>query len=357
MAEATVRIGVAGLGTIGRVHAGNLRGRIPGACLARVADTVEDALTLAAGVPGSTAYDDLLADPRVDAVLIATPPSTHAEMVRQAAAAGKHVFCEKPLALEIRDGEAALAAVERAGVVLQLGFHRRFDRDFADARARIARGELGEIRTFFGSMRDQHPPPVGALRAREQTLIHDAACHDFDAARWLVGEIEEVTTRGAALASTEIAEAGEVDHAVTLLRFAGGALGIVENSLASGYGFDCRCEITGSQATLRVDRPHLTAVERLDGGGSRFLRTSTFLQRFEDAYRHELEAFAAAVTGERPVEVDGADGLAAVVLANAAELSLELGQTVRVRRVKENGAMRHELDVWGPMHGPHHPRA
>jgi predicted dehydrogenase len=251
--DATVRIGLAGLGTIGRVHAHNLRGRVPGARLARVVDAVEEALAVAAGIPASTAYGDLLADPRVDAVLIATPPSTHAEMVRQAAAAGKHVFCEKPLALDIGDAEAALTAVERTGVLLQLGFHRRFDRDFADARARIARGELGEVRTFFGSMRDMRPPPVDALRSREQTLLHDTACHDFDAARWLVGEIDEVMTRGAALASPEIADAGEVDHAVTLLRFAGGALGIIENSLASGYGFDCRCEVTGSEATLRVD--------------------------------------------------------------------------------------------------------
>lgn len=336
---------MAGLGTIGCVHARNLQGRIPGARLARVVDALEDALAIAAGVPASTDYGDLLADPRVDAVLIATPPSTHAEMVRQAVAAGKHVFCEKPLALEIGDAEAALAAVQRAGVLLQLGFHRRFDRDFADARARIARGELGEVRTFFGSMRDMSPPPVEALRSREQTLLHDAACHDFDAARWLVGEIDEVTTRGAALASPEIADAGELDHAVTLLRFAGGALGIIENSLASGYGFDCRCEVTGSEATLRVDRPYSSAVERLDGGGSRFVRTLTFLERFEDAYREELAAFAAAVTGERRVEVDGEDGLAAVVLASAAELSLQRGMPVRVRRVTRDGAVRHELDV------------
>ena len=223
------------------------------------------------------------------------------------------------------------------------------DRDFAYAKARIARGELGEVRTFFGSTRDMRPPPVEALRSREQTLLHDTACHDFDAARWLVGEIDEVITRGAALASREIADAGEVDHAVTLLRFAGGALGIVENSLASGYGFDCRCEITGSEATLRVDRPYRSSVELLDGDGSRFSRTTSFLERFEDAYRHELEGFAAAVTGERGVEVDGEDGLAAVVVATAAELSLRRGMPVRIRRVTRDGALRHELD---PRSGP-----
>jgi predicted dehydrogenase len=352
VANADVRIGVAGLGTIGRVHVRNLQGHIPSARLARVVDSAQEALAPATGIPASKDFGDLLADPRVDAVLIATPPSTHAEMVRQAAGAGKHVFCEKPLALEIADAEAALAAVEDAGVLLQIGFHRRFDRDFVDARARIARGDLGDIRSFFGSTRDMRPPPVEALRSGEQTLVHDTACHDFDAARWLVGEIDEVTTRGAALASPEIWEAGEIDHAVTLLRFAHGALGIIENSLASGYGFDCRCEITGSDATLRVDQPHLSGVERLDGGGSRFARAPTFLERFEGAYRHELAAFAAAVAGDRQVEVDGEDGLAAVVLANAAEVSLERGTTVRVRRVGTNFALRYELDVPSELRAP-----
>jgi predicted dehydrogenase len=134
--------------------------------------------------------------------------------------------------------------------------------------------------------------------------------------------------------------------AVTILRFAGGALGVVENNLASGYGFDCRCEIAGSEATLRVDRPHLTAVETLDRRGSGFRRTATFLERFADAYPRELEAFVAAVTGKRRVEVDGEDGLEAVVLANAAELSLELGVSVRVPRRREGGALRHELAVF-----------
>jgi myo-inositol 2-dehydrogenase/D-chiro-inositol 1-dehydrogenase len=339
-----VQIAVVGLGAIGKVHAANLAGRIPGARLARVADASEPALAKVAGVPGSPSYQDVLEDPRVDAVVIATPPSTHPEMVELAAAAGKHIFCEKPLALEVGRAEAAVAAVERSGVLLQLGFHRRFDHDFADARARIASGELGEVRTFFGSMRDMRPPPLEALRSREQTLLHDTACHDLDAARWLVGEIDELTTRGAALASPEIGRLGEVDHAVTLLRFETGALGIIENSLASGYGFDCRCEVAGSKATLRVDRPHLSAIEWLEAGRSGFRRTSTFLERFADAYRRELEAFARAVAGTGDIEVGGEDGLAAVVLANAAERSLRQGVTVGLRRTRLNGAVRYAID-------------
>ena len=331
MRREPVRIGVAGLGAIGRVHAGNLAGRIPCARLARVADTSEAALAAVCGlleVPGSTEFDDLLEDPQLDAVLVATPPSTHAAMVERAAAAGKHVLCEKPLALEVAAAENAVEAAERAGVLLQVGFHRRFDRDFAEARARIARGELGEIRTFFGSMRDKEPPP---LASPEQTLLHDAACHDLDAARWLIGEIEEIAVHGAALASPALAAAGQVDHTVMVLRFESGALGIVENSLASGYGFDCRCEITGSEATLRIDRPYVDEIETLAAGRSAFRRTATFLDRFAGAYPSEVESFARAIRGEEDVRVTGADGLAAVVLAAAAERSLELGAGVKVR--------------------------
>jgi predicted dehydrogenase len=341
-----VQVGVVGLGTIGRVHATNLAGRIPNARLAWVVDHSGSVLATARevfGVPASDSYDELLDDDRVAAVVIATPPSTHPGLIERAAAAGKHVFCEKPLALDIAQAERALAAVRRSGVLLQLGFHRRFDRDFAEAKSRLARGELGEVRTFFDSMRDMLPPPIEALRSGEQTLLHDTTCHDLDAARWLVGEIDEVTARGAALASPEIGELGQVDHVIVLLRFESGALGVVENSLASGYGFDCRCEITGSEGTLRIDRPHLSAVECLSAGRSGFRLTSTFLQRFADAYPRELEAFAAAVAGTGRVEVGGADGLAAVVLAHAAERSLEQGASVRLRRVRVDGELRYEL--------------
>jgi myo-inositol 2-dehydrogenase/D-chiro-inositol 1-dehydrogenase len=196
------------------------------------------------------------------------------------------------------------------------------------------------------------PPPLDALRSREQTLLHDTACHDLDAARWLVGEIEEVTTRGAALSSPEIGEVGEIDHAITLLRFESGALGIIENSLASGYGFDCRCEISGSQATLRVDRPYPTAVEWLAAGTSGFRRTATFLERFADAYRRELEAFAAAVAETASVEVGAEDGLAAVVLAHAAERSLRQGVSVRLGHSRADGVLRYSIDAPSALRDP-----
>jgi myo-inositol 2-dehydrogenase / D-chiro-inositol 1-dehydrogenase len=337
-------MGVAGLGEIGRVHAANLAAGLSGARLVRFADTSPAARNDAGrlfGVPGSEAYDDLLDSAEVDAVVIATPPSAHAEMVELAAGAGKHVFCEKPPALEVDDAERALSSVLRAGVVLQVGFHRRFDRDFMLAKARIARGELGKIYTFLDSMRDREPPPAGAMAGPEQALLHDATCHDLDTARWLVGEIDEITTFGATLASDALREIGQIDHAITVMRFESGALGVIDNTLASGYGFDCRCEIVGSDAALRIDNPYVSNVESLTCGHE---RTRTFLDRFTDAYPRELAAFADAIRHDSEVAVTGEDGLAAVVLATAAQRSLETKASVRLRREQSEGRVRYAMD-------------
>jgi len=215
------------------VHAANIVG-LSGSRLVMVADTSPAAREEASRVfevPSSEAYLDLVGSPEVDAVVIASPPSAHAEMVELAAAARKHVLCEKPLALAIGDAERAVSAAARAGVVLQVGFHRRFDRDFMLAKSRIGQGELGKIYTFLDSMRDLEPPSPGAIEGPEQALLHDATCHDLDAARWLVGEIDEITTFGATLASESLREIGQVDHAITVLRFESGALGVIDESL------------------------------------------------------------------------------------------------------------------------------
>jgi predicted dehydrogenase len=346
MGRLPIGIGLAGAGGIGHVHAANLAMGVPGAQLVRVADSSTSALQRIGslwGVPCSRAYKDLLDDPAVAAVVIATPPDSHSEMIQLAAAAGKHVFCEKPLALEIESGETAVSATKRAGVVLQVGFHRRFDPDFVRAKSRIARGELGQIYGFFDSMRDMGPPPAEA-RGPHQTLLHDAACHDLDAARWLVGEIDEITTFGANLSSEPLRAIGQVDHAVTVLRFENGSLGVIDNTLASGYGFDCKCEITGSEGTVRIDNPYLSNVEWLTRGTSGFERTRTFLDRFERAYPRELESFVDAVHRGAGVAVSGEDGLAAVVLATAAQRSLETNQSVRLRRRLREGQVHYAMD-------------
>jgi predicted dehydrogenase len=339
-------VAVAGFGVIGRVHAENLACGIGDTRLAMVVDPSRAALRAAArrfGVPTSTSYEAALSSDGVQAVVIASPPGAHAEMVTSAAEAGKHVLCEKPLSLDVETAVQAVAAARRAGVALQVGFHRRFDRDYEIARARVRSGALGRIYSYAASMRDMEPPSRVDVGDGYQALVHDSACHDLDAARWLIGEIEEITAQGATLASPTLRGLGQVDHTVMLIRFANGALGTLDHSFACGYGFDCRAEVVGSLGTLRVDAPYISGVELLGRAGGGFERTRTFLDRFHEAYRRELVAFGQAIRNESSPVVTGEDGLAAVTLATAAQRSLELGQTVRLRRRRVEGGMRYAI--------------
>ena len=298
MSEAAIGVGVAGLGAIGRVHAENLRCRVSGARLIGVADVVESTACEAGrdlGVDWSTSFERLISDPRLDAVVIATPASTHFDLVERAACARKHVFCEKPLGDDAAGAAIAVDCTHRAGVLLQVGFQRRFDPDFVAIHRRLASGSVGPVRIYRSRMRNEAPPPAPP---GERRLLVDAACHELDAARWLAGEVEEVA----------VISDDAVDSAVLALRFAGGAIGAAELTYLGGYGFDCGCEIVAEHATVRVD-------------GSERGVPRTFLERFGAAYRLELAGFAHAVrTGTEP-RVTGEDGLAAVVLCEAAERS------------------------------------
>jgi myo-inositol 2-dehydrogenase/D-chiro-inositol 1-dehydrogenase len=327
-------LAVIGLGRMGRVHAAHLATGVPGARLAAVVDSRSDAAMAVAdglGVPWSTSLEELIERVPIDAVVIATPLSTHAALVRQAAAAGKHVLCEKPFADDENEALGAIEAAERASVKLQVGFHRRFDPDFAEAARRIDAGEAGRIYQYQASMRDMASPPEEVVRS--ERVIVDAMCHDFDAARWFVGEIEEVTTFGAALSSPLFAEIGEPDNTVVVARFANGALGVLENSRVAGYGFECRTEIVGSQATVRVAQHRRHHLRWLTRGQEALDHTGDFLERFRTAYPRQLEGFVAAIRTDRPVLVDGWDGLAAVRLCAAAIRSLAERRTITVEPI------------------------
>jgi myo-inositol 2-dehydrogenase / D-chiro-inositol 1-dehydrogenase len=340
--RARVRLGLAGLGRIGRLHAANLGGRLPSVELAAVVDSVEEVargLGERLGVRWSLSFEDLLADPEIEGVVVATSTPEHAWMVERAAAAGKHVFCEKPIALELEPARRAVAAARAAGVKLQVGFHRRFDPDWAAAASRIRSGELGEVYLFRTSLRDMQPPAVGYLSG-SGGLFADTTVHDLDTARWLIGEIDEITAVGAALTDPAIAEAGDVDTAVVTLRFAGGALGVIDNSRAAGYGYECSSEVVGSKATARIGYHRQVNVTWLTPGNATVDWVSDFTERFADAYRLELEAFAAAIRQDRPPPVTGEDALAAFTLAEACALSLREACSVRLRhRATEDGVV------------------
>lgn len=325
-----VGIGLAGLGRMGRVHAAALAGRCAVASLACVFDP-DPVAAQAAGtefdVPWTTSFDELL--DRVGAVAIASPTGTHAPLTVQAAAAGRHVFCEKPISLDRATTVATLDAVEAAGVVFQVGFHRRSDPDWAAAAARIHAGELGEITLFRTSLRDMTPPDPAFL-SHSGGFFLDVVVHDLDVARWLVGEVVEVHAHGAA-ADPAFAALGDIDTAVTVLRFADGALGVIDNSRSARYGYECSTEIMGTLATARIDAPHVRGVEwRTPGLASRDLARD-FEERYPWAYAAELDAFARAVRDGTPPPVTGRDALAAFDLALAADESWRTGRPVSLK--------------------------
>lgn len=333
-----VRIGIAGLGRMGRFHAENLAMHVPSAELVRVVDAAEDLARStgeALGVGWALDVDALLEDPEIEAVAIVTPTPTHAELIERAAAAGKHVFCEKPVSLDERSSRRAIDAAATAGIKLQVGFHRRFDPDWSTARDRIAAGELGEVYLFRTSLRDMRSPPAQFLQTSGGFFV-DVTIHDFDTARWMVGEIVEVSAFGAALSDPSFAELGDIDNAVVVLRFASGALGVIDNSRQAGYGYECSTEVMGSRATVRIGDHRRVHNEWLTPGAAIRDHVHDFVERYPEAYRLELEHFARAVRRDQPVRVSGEDSVAAFVLCTAARRSFETGRPVRL--VHEEGA-------------------
>ncbi|HEY4463644.1 MAG TPA: Gfo/Idh/MocA family oxidoreductase [Streptosporangiaceae bacterium] len=329
---ARARIGLAGLGRMGRIHAASLSGRCPSAQLACVFDADPAVARQAAeqfGVPWVKSYEDMLADGRVDAVAIATPTGTHAEFCVRAARAGKHIFCEKPISLDRQASIEAIAAAGDAGAVFQVGFHRRFDPDWAAATARIRAGELGDVYLFRTSLRDMTPPRPEFLAGSGGFFV-DVTIHDLDTARWMVGEITEVTAHGTALSDPGFAEIGDIDTAVVVLRFASGALGVIDDSRAAGYGYECSTEVMGRDATVRIDHPQYRHYEWRTPGWAAHGLARDFEQRYPLAYAEELESFARSARDGRPPAVTGSDALAAFDLAQAAGLSWRSGRTVRV---------------------------
>ena len=320
-------VGLAGLGRMGRIHAANLAGRCPSARLACVfdADPVA-AATLAErlGVPWTASYEELLGT--CDAVAIATSTGSHAELTIAAAAAGKHVFCEKPISLDRATAAVTVEAAARAGIVFQVGFHRRFDPDWVAVVDRIRAGELGEVTLFRTSLRDMNPPDPSFLAGSGGFFV-DVTVHDLDVARWMVGEVVEVTAHGAA-SDPAFAALGDIDTAVVVLRFANGALGVIDNSRAARYGYECSTEVMGTRATARIDTPALHGYEWRTPGLAGHDLPRNFEERYPHAYAAELEAFARCVLDGDTPRVTGADALAASDLARAAEESWRTGRSI-----------------------------
>jgi myo-inositol 2-dehydrogenase/D-chiro-inositol 1-dehydrogenase len=325
-------IGLLGAGRIGRIHGGNVAAN-PRARLAAVADADPKAAADAAAVFGAkvASIEAIMADKDIGAVMICTPTFTHADLIEQAAKAGKAVFCEKPVDLDAARIERCLDVVKAAGATLMIGFNRRFDPSFADVKRRIDAGEAGNVELVTILSRDPAPPPVSYIEG-SGGLFRDMMIHDLDMARFLLGEEPvEVHAVGASLVDPEIGKAGDVDTAAVLLKTASGRIAQISNSRRATYGYDQRIEVHGSRGLLAAGNRHATTVTRANGDGyTSDPALPFFLERYAEAYRAELDAFVSAVADGKPVSPTGEDGLRAQRLADAATQSAESRQTVKV---------------------------
>ncbi len=330
-----VRLGLLGAGRIGKTHARSIADS-DGARLVAVADPDEAAVAAVVQATGTRAasVEEVLGDSAIEGVLIATPTDLHAELIERAAAAGKAIFCEKPIDLDLSRARRSVAAADRCGVPLMIGFNRRFDPSFRRLRDEIDRGRIGAVELVQITSRDPAPPPLEYVR-RSGGLFRDMMIHDLDMARFLVGEaIVEVTASGSALVDKAIGDAGDVDTAVALLRSAGGRLCVISNSRRATYGYDQRIEVHGSDGMISAGNPVATTVTRADRTGfATDPLNDFFMDRYADAYRLEIAAFCAVVRGGDVAYPDGRDGLNALALADAAAESLATGHAVRVTRV------------------------
>jgi len=330
-------IGVVGIGEMGRRHAENLRRNIPGAKLVAVADVSEDrARQTAAELEIDRFYNSLeplLENKDVEAILIATPDKFHAQAVVKAAAAGKDILCEKPLALNLRDAHAALAAVSKSGTRLQVGFMRRYDPAYAAARKRIEAGEIGTPVIFKSVGRDKDQPPIAAYESNVNGMIFYAnTIHDFDLARWLMGdEVSEVHAYTTSAIRPEVAKYGDVVASVVNLRYRQGAIGNIESYAQAVYGYDVRTEIVGSKGSILVGSLDRTPAVFLTSRGGEQMLADHFLARFAEAYLAEVKDFVQSILQDREPRVSGDDGLRALAIAVAAEESHKQSAPVAVK--------------------------
>ena len=332
----TIKFALIGAGRIGKVHAATVANHLAGAQLVAVADAhATAAKTLAAeyAAPLHTT-DPQQAIRAADAVVIASPTDTHVHLIKEAAAAGKHIFCEKPIAATLAAIDDALAAVDKAGVKLQIGFNRRFDASFQRIKQAIESGEIGTPHLLHIISRDPEPPPLSYI-AVSGGLFFDMTIHDFDMARFLFGEVEEIYAAGAVLVDPAIGQAGDIDTAHITLRFANGAIGTIDNSRRAVYGYDQRVEAfgsTGSAANANLS-PDAVTISTGEGVRRGSLPFNFFLERYADAYQRELQAFLDCLQNDTPPPVSGGDGRVPVVMALAAQRSHDENRPVKLSEI------------------------
>ncbi|MBC7811663.1 MAG: inositol 2-dehydrogenase [Burkholderiales bacterium] len=331
----TINIGIIGAGRIGRIHAENIATQVQGASAFAIADTHLPAAQETAaklGIPNvSDTHRDMLANPDVHAVAICSITDTHAQYIIEAAQAGKHIFCEKPIDYNLARIDEALAAVEKAGVKLQIGFNRRFDPNFCYAREVITSGQIGEPHLIRITSRDPEPAPMEHLQ-HSAGLLMETTIHDFDMVRFLMDSpVTEIYAAASVLVAPYYADFGHVDTAMTMLRFESGALGVIDNSYGAVYGYDQRAEVLGPKGAVSTDNQTANRTVLNDANGIHSPNPLYFFpERYANAYAIEMQAFVDAITNDTPVPVTGADGRAPVVMALAALKSIKENRPVKL---------------------------
>jgi myo-inositol 2-dehydrogenase / D-chiro-inositol 1-dehydrogenase len=338
MTQEKLNIGIIGAGRIGKLHTANLAYRVPDAAPLIIADIYLDvAKEVAArfGIPKAVDdYHEILTDPQIDAVAICSSTNTHAPIIIEAANAGKHIFCEKPIAHDLEKIDRALAAVERAGVKLQVGFNRRFDANFSRVRRAVATKEIGTPHLLHIISRDPSPPPLAYIKVSGGIFL-DMTIHDFDMARYLIGsEVKEVYTAAGVMIDPAIGETGDLDTAVITLIFENGVIGTIDNSRQAVYGYDQRVEILGSQGAIRTTNnyPNAAIVSGTDSV-YRDLPLNFFIERYTESYVIEMAAFVDAVLNDTTIPVTGLDGRIPVVMGLAARQSYDEHRPVRLEEI------------------------
>jgi len=328
----TVRLGLLGAGRIGKVHAGAIAAN-PGARLVAVADAFPDAARTLAATTGAEVREAeaIMNAADIDAVLITTPTDLHATMIEQAARAGKAIFCEKPVDLDVDRVRACLAVVAETKTLLMVGFNRRFDPNFMEVRRQIDAGAIGKVEMVSITSRDPDPPPADYIR-RSGGLFRDMTIHDFDMARFLLGEEPaSVFASASVLVDPEIGRLGDFDSASIILTTKSGRIAQISNSRRASYGYDQRIEVHGSEGLVSAENLRATNVEVATGDGyRREPLLNFFMTRYTDAYRNEIAAFIAALENGKPATPSGDDGLKALILADAALRSVKEKRAIAV---------------------------
>ncbi len=333
-----LNVGIIGAGRIGQVHAKSITYHIPQAKIVAISDIYYEGAEKVAeslGIPNAYEdYHEILNNPEIDAVLICSSTDTHADIAVEAAEAGKHIFCEKPVDLTVAKIKKVIAAVEKAGVKLQIGFNRRYDHNFAEIKRLANDGKLGKLQTIKITSRDPEPPSIDYVKVSGGIFL-DMTVHDFDMARFIGGEVEEVYANAAVTVDEAIGDAGDVDTALIALKFKNGAIGVIDNCRKACYGYDQRLEVfgTGGQASAANDTP--TNVSYINENGNMTDKPLYFfLERYMQSFTDEMTEFINAVQNDELTKTTVNDGLEALRLGLAAKLSVKEHRPVKLSEIE-----------------------